>query len=166
MSHNSNLEDDEIDLGELFAALWSHKLLITLFTGLSIFLAGYHAVTTAKKFTAKSVFQIEQNDGGTSFSLSRELGSLASLAGLAGMQATSSTEVLLERAMGREFIIDMKAKFSIDQDLYFNRYDPDYKDPFWKATIKKIIGWQTTELEKNAIIENNVLQNYRKNVVF
>ena len=35
-----------------------------------------------------------------------------------------------------------------------------------KATIKKIIGWQTTELEKNAIIENNVLKNYRKNVVF
>ena len=61
MSHNSNLEDDEIDLGELFAALWSHKLLITLFTGLSIFLAGYYAITTEKKFTAKSIFQIEQN---------------------------------------------------------------------------------------------------------
>ena len=27
----SNFEDDEIDLGELFAALWSHKILITLF---------------------------------------------------------------------------------------------------------------------------------------
>ena len=62
MSHNSNLEDDEIDLGELFAALWSHKLLITLFTGLSIFLAGYYAITTEKKFTAKSIFQIEQNE--------------------------------------------------------------------------------------------------------
>ena len=81
-------------------------------------------------------------------------------------KATSSTDILLERAKGREFIIDMKTKFSIDRDIYFNTYDPDYKDPFWKAAIKKIIGWQKTELEKNAIIENNVLHNYRKNVLF
>ena len=72
MSHYSNLEDDEIDLGELSAALWSHKLLITLFTGLSIFLAGYNVITTEKKFTAKSVFQIEQMDGSSSFNLSSE----------------------------------------------------------------------------------------------
>ena len=48
MSHNPNLEDGAIDLRELFAALWSHKLLITLFTGLSIFLAGYNALTAEK----------------------------------------------------------------------------------------------------------------------
>ena len=54
------MEDSEIDLSELFAVLWAHKILITLFTGLSIFLAGYHAITTEKRFTAKSVFQIEQ----------------------------------------------------------------------------------------------------------
>ena len=59
MSYNSNLEDDELDLGELFAALWSHKLLIIFVTGLSIFLAGYYAITL-KNFTAKSIFQIEQ----------------------------------------------------------------------------------------------------------
>ena len=29
----------------------------------------------------------------------------------------------------------------------------------------KIIGWQKTELEKNTIIENNILRNYRKNVL-
>ena len=94
------------------------------------------------------------------------MGTLATLAGFADMQTNSSIDVLLERATGREFIIDMKEKFSIDQDLYFNKYNPDYKDPFWKATIKTIIGWQKTKLEKNAIIENNVLKNYRQNVVF
>lgn len=166
MSQSLNLEDDEIDLSELLAALWSHKLLITLFTGLSIFLAGYYAVTAEKKFTAESIFQIEQNDSSSGFNLSGELGALASIAGLTGAQASSGMDALLERATGREFILDMKTKFSIDRDLYFNTYNPDYKDPFWKATIKKIIGWQTTELEKNAIIENNVLNNYRENVVF
>ena len=49
---------------------------------------------------------------------------MASLAGLNGKQAISSADVLLERATGREFIIDMQKKFSIDRDLYFNTYDP------------------------------------------
>ena len=148
MSQNSNLEDDEIDLSELLAALWCHKLLILLFTGLSIFLAGHYTITTEKKFTAKSIFQIEQNDSSSGFNLSGELGALASLAGFAGAQATSSTDVLLERATGREFIIDMKAKFSIDRDIYFNTYNPDHKDPLWKAAIKKIIGWQKNKIRK------------------
>ena len=166
MSHNSNLKDDEIDLRELFAALWSHKFLITLFTGLSLFLAGHYVLTTEKKFTAKSIFQIEQLSSNGSSNLSGELGTLASLAGFASATSVSSTDTLLERVTGREFIIDMAAKFSIDQDLYFNKYSPDYKDPFWKAAIKRIIGWQTKDLEKNAIIETNILSNYRKNVLF
>jgi len=166
MSQNSNLEDSEIDLGELLAGLWSHKLLITLFTGLSIFLAGYYALTTEKKFTAKSIFQIEQHDSSSSFNLSAELGALASLAGFAGKQGSSSAGILLERAKGREFIIDMQRKFSIERDRYFNTYNPDYRDPFWKAAIKKILGWEKTDLEKNAIIEKNILKNYRENILF
>ena len=82
------------------------------------------------------------------------------------MRRPSSTDILLERAEGREFIIDMKTKLLIDQDLYFNTYNPEYEDPLWKAAIKKIIGWQKTELEKEAIIENNVLINFRANVLF
>ena len=164
-SVNSNLEDNEIKLSELFAALWSNIIFITLFTGLSIFLAGYYAITTEKKFTAKSIFQIEQSDSSSGFNVSGEIGTLATLAGFADMQTNSSIDVLLERATGREFIIDMKEKFSIDQDPYFNKYNPDYKDPFWKATIKTIIDGKN-KIRKNAIIENNVLKNYRQNVVF
>ena len=117
MSKNLYSEDNEIDLGELFAALWFHKFLIIIFTVLSILLAGYYALTTEKKFTAKSIFQIEQNNSSSGFNISSELGALASLAGLSGKQTASNTDVLLERAKGREFIIDMKAKFSIDRDL-------------------------------------------------
>ena len=117
-------------------------------------------------FSAKSIFQIEQADRSSGFNLSQDLGALASLAGFVEGAGTSTNSVILERAVGREFIIDMQRKFAIDRDPYFNTYDPDNKDPFWKATIKKIIGWQTTELEKNAIIENNIIRNYRGNVFF
>jgi len=168
MSNNSDIEDDELGPRELLAVLWSHKILITLFTGLSIFLAGHHALTTEKKFTAKAVFQIEQTDTSSNFNLPKELGGLASLAGIADLGNMSSSEILLERATGREFIINVQRKFSLDQDPYFNSYitGSEYKDPFWKATIKKIIGWQKTELEKKAIIEFNVLKGFRENVLF
>ena len=74
MLQKSNIEDNEINLSELFATLWSHKLLIILFTGLSIFLAGYHAVNTEQKFTATSIFQIKDANTDSGFSISGELG--------------------------------------------------------------------------------------------
>ena len=168
MSNNSNIQDDELDPRELLAVLWSHKILITLLTGLSIFLAGYYALTAERKFSAKAIFQIEQTDSSSSFNLTKELGNLASIAGFSNLGEVSSAEILIERATGREFIISLQNKLSLDQDPYFNSYVEgfEYKDPFWKATIKKIIGWQKTELEKKAIIEFNVLKNFRKSVLF
>ena len=167
MSHNANLEGDEIDLSELFAALWSHKLLIVMFTGISIVLAGYYALTSEKRYTASAIFKIEDANDVSGFSISGELGALASLAGLSGGGVSTSSEQLLERAQGREFIININNKFSIERDPYFNSYSysPEQKDPFWKATIKQIIGWQETKLEQSVIIENNVVKNYRRNVV-
>ncbi len=165
MSQNQTLQDDGIDLRELSATLWAHKLLISLFTGLSIFLAAQYSLTTEKKFTVSAIFQIKQNDSSPRFSLPSEFGAIASIASLASGIGASSTDILLERATGREFIIDMKEKFFLERDPYFNSYDPDYKDPFWKATIKKLIGWEKTEAEKKAIIEKNIIDNYRRNVV-
>ena len=92
MPQNQTLQDDEIDLRELFATLWAHKLLITLFTGLSIFLAAQYILTTEKKFTVSATFQIEQNDSSPSFNLPRACGALASIAGLAsGIGAQAQT---------------------------------------------------------------------------
>lgn len=166
MSNNANLIDDEIDLGELLAVLWSHKLLITLLTGLSIFLAGYYALSITKKFTASAIFQIDQSNNGRTLSISGELGALASLAGFSTANPRSGSEVLLERAAGREFIIDMQKKFAFDKDTFFNSYDPDYNDPFWKSTVKKLIGWEKTDNEKSALIEKKIINSYRENVVF
>ena len=101
------LEDDEIDLREWFAILWSHNVLIALLTGLSIFLAGYQALTTEKKFTAMAIFQISQNESSSGFSIASELGALASLAGIRNVGKASNLDVLIERATGREFILDM-----------------------------------------------------------
>ena len=166
MSQNPILEDSEISLSELFAILWSYKFLIMLFAGLSLLLSGYHALTTEKKFTAQAIFQIEQNNNSSKFNYSEDFNALASLAGFATGSSNSNLDVLLERLTGREFIINMKDKLLLEHDPFFNSYNPDYKDPYWKALIKQIIGWQKTDFEKKAIIERNVLDNYRSNVKF
>ena len=86
MSEENFHNDDEIDLSELSAFLWSHKILIIIVTGISIFLSGLYALTVEKKFTASAVFDIEQNSS-RGMNLSGDLGALASLAGFAAPAA-------------------------------------------------------------------------------
>ena len=130
MSKNINLEHNEIGLSELLAALWAHKILITLVTSLSVFLAGYYSLIAEKKFTARSIFQIEQTNG-SGINIPGELGFLASLAGMSSAKDfMANQDALLERIKGREFILRVSHRGSLKDDSYFNTYDPDYKDPF------------------------------------
>ena len=80
MSEQSYSIENEIDISEIFAILWSHKIVIFLITVFSIFLAGYFALTSNRQYTAKAIFEIKQENT-ASFNLSGELGALASLAG-------------------------------------------------------------------------------------
>ena len=165
MSKNLNLEDDEINLGELFAALWAHKLTIVLITGLSIVLAGYYISTAKKKFTAHATFQIKQNND-SGINITSEMGALASLAGLVGGGVVPSSKTLLERLQRREFILSVSDTSFLDQDPYFNTYNPNYKDPYWKEIIKKILVWNETDAELKSVIENTIIKNYLENVTF
>ena len=140
MSEQIYQNEDEINLSEL-ASLWSHKILIVLITGISIFLSLFYALTTEKKYTAKAVFDIEQNNS-QGLSLGGELGALASIAGF-GSSVNSGTDILIERIESREFILEASQKLTLSEDQFFNSHNPDTKDPAWKALIKTVIGWQT-----------------------
>ena len=164
MSNYPNLEPEEIDLSDLFARLWAHKVMIALFTFLSVVLAVYYLATVDKKFTAQAVFQIQPANDNKSFNLPSELGALASLAGLSsGLQSASSTEILIERATRREFIIQVKEKSSLNLDPYFN---PKKTSPLWTAALEKFIGEQKTKEENDAVSDTNIIRNYNKNVKF
>ena len=163
MSDTVYKTDDEIDLKELLSALWYHKILIGIVTGFSIFVAGYYLLTIKKKFTSTAVFQIEQADN-SGFNFSGELGALASIAGFSS-SGVSEMDTLLERIVAREFILEISQKFSLKTDPFFNSYDPNKIDPFWKATIKSFLSLEPTKVEKNAtnaIIENSIISNYKK----
>ena len=165
MSKTPHTNDYEIDLGEIFGVVWAHKLFIISLTAISILLAGNYFITAEKKFTASAMFQIKESSGNSGFTNSKEFGALAALAGLNSGGTSSNINSLLERINRREFILDFNNKYKLDLDPYFNSYDPNYKDPFWKATIKEIIGWQKTQLEKSAIVEHNIISSFQRNVV-
>ena len=162
MSELNYKNEDEIDLSELFASLWSHKILIVLITGISLFLSGFHALTTGKQYTANAVFNIEQSSS-RGLNLGGELGALASIAGF-GSSGVSGTDLLLERIKSREFILEADQKLGLSDDKFFNTYDPDTKDPAWRALIKALIGWETTVRKKELLIQESVIQAYLRSV--
>ena len=158
MSDYDNSPDEEINLSELFVALWAQKILIIIVTSLSIFFAGYYVLTTEKEYTSKAIFKIEEENS-RGLSLSSDLNSIAAIAGLR-TASPSSLGLLLERIKGREFILEFSKELSLEKDPYFNSYDPDSVDPLWKATIKRLIGYQSVQADRNAIVERNILKSY------
>ena len=163
MSSDLNSLDSEIDLKEIAAAIWANKILISLITVLGLYFAVNHILNSQKKFTAAAIFQVEQ-PANRSIALPGELGNFASMAGLLGGGDTGSKSAsLLERVKGREFILAFAKTSSIELDPYINTYNPDAKDPKWKAIIKKIIGWQKMEADQATMIEDGIISSFRSN---
>ena len=158
MTENNYEKDEEIDLSELFTTLWCYKLWIALVTSFFIFFSGYYVLNTDKQFTAVAVFEIEQNHS-NNLNIPGEFGALASLAGLSGV-ASSDSEVLLERILEREFILKVSQNLSLQEDPFFQTYDPNARDPIWKATIKRLIRWEKSDADKQYIIDSTIQENY------
>lgn len=152
------MDNDEIDLGELFRTLWAYKFLIAVVTSLGVFGAGYYALNADKEYTASAVFSI-QSEGSKGFSLGGELGGLAALAGI-NAGGSSDVAATLERVKRREFILEASQALGFEGDPDFNTYDADAIDPLWKSLIKRAIGWQKSQQAKEAIVEQNILKNY------
>ena len=156
-------KNDEINIAELFAAIWSHKIFIVCITIIFIFLSGYQVAKIERTYSAKATFEINQNRS-QGLSIPSQFGSIASLAGIdAG--TFSESEVLLERIMGREFILDLSKKLSLEQDQFFLNYKPHSADPTWKSALKTLIGLENSVPDERYLKEKMIQNSYRKNVI-
>ena len=158
MSEQLDQIDDQINLAELFASLWSHKMLIGLITVFTIFLSGFYAVTADKEYTSTAVFEINKNEN-NGLNIPGDLGVLASFAGFGRSESFGSAS-LLERLMEREFILTAIQELALTQDPFFQTYDPKSTDPVWKSIIKTLIGLQKSSQDEQAIIQQNLIKNY------
>ncbi|MDA9666176.1 Wzz/FepE/Etk N-terminal domain-containing protein [bacterium] len=159
MSNEQYSENDEVDLRELLAALWSHKILLIIIIIAAVTIAGYQALNAKKLYSAKASFRIENGQSGN-ISLSGELGLLASLAGVKSGVA-NDIGILLEQVTGREFILQISKELSLASDPLFNNYQSSRPEPPWKAAIKKLIGYKSIQAQPDAIIKENIINNFK-----
>jgi uncharacterized protein involved in exopolysaccharide biosynthesis len=151
---------DEIDLRELFSALWAYKLLIASTCILGIFGGIYYFQHTDKKFTSSAIFKLDNSD---TIDLLGD-SNLNPLANFAIGGSSKTSELPLDQVAGRVFIEKLDAKLNFQADPYFNTYNPNSVDPIWKSLIKRTIGMQNTTSEVQEITWQRIVNNYSKTV--
>ncbi|GAA5186442.1 Wzz/FepE/Etk N-terminal domain-containing protein [Ferrimonas gelatinilytica] len=100
------LADDEIDLRELFAAIWSGKLLISAITGLFAIAAVAFALYLPNVYKSEALLApVSAEKGGGLAALAGQFGGLASLAGInLGGGSADNTAMAIEVMKSRQFI--------------------------------------------------------------
>ena len=163
MQNTSNLNSkDEIDLRELLIVLWVYKLFIAGTCALGVICGGYYALNSNKEFTSVAIFKLSQK-ASNSFSDSGGLGDLANLVGFNNKNSYSDLPV--DQVNGRIFIQNLDAKLNFQADPYFNTYNPNLVDPIWKSLIKRAIGWQTSSINAQEAIWQNIVAKYTKSIM-
>jgi len=153
--------NDELDLRELFITLWAYKLLIALTCALGVVYGGYFALNAEKKYTSAAIFKLNKNSS-SGIALGGDLGALANLAGLGG--GTVATVLPTDQVTGRIFIEKLNDKLNFQEDPYFNTYNPDSVDPYWKSIIKSAIGWQKSSTNTQEATWQGILAKYSQSV--
>jgi uncharacterized protein involved in exopolysaccharide biosynthesis/aspartate carbamoyltransferase regulatory subunit len=160
MQNSSTLEKNkEIDLIGIFLIFWNYKFFIILISVLGIILGGIKALDSPKIYTSVAVFKLAP-DKNTNNSSGGELGAILSLAG----NSKNSVRITDDQIKGRVFVKKLDKKLKFRNDPYFNRYNPNAVDPYWKATIKQFVGWQKPELDKEEMVWQSVSSAFARNV--
>jgi uncharacterized protein involved in exopolysaccharide biosynthesis len=151
---------DEISLTEFFMRIWSHKLIVAVSCIISIFLGINYILKSDKKFTSTSTFSISQKD---TDNLSM-LGNFASVSSFGGMKKSLNSDLLNGEIFGLEFIKNLDQFIDFRGDIYFNSYNPNYKDPAWKSLIKELIGWNNEPIKIDDATWQSIKNTYRESI--
>lgn len=110
----SQVADDEIDLRELFSALWQGKWLIIVTTFLFSVASVFYALSLPDIYKSEVTLAPVSEDSG--LKIPGQLGGLAALAGvnLGGMGGGDKTGLALEILKSRDFLV----RFIEKNDLY------------------------------------------------
>lgn len=126
---NSNVQDDTIDLKELFFSLIAEWKVITLCILLSIVSAIIYLRTTENVYQTDALVQIKSNKSSPLAGLSSDMAAMASLAGLGGMGSSSTQseiELLKSRAILGQAIKDLNLDIQIQpKENFFQKIVSD-----------------------------------------
>ncbi len=145
MPMQNNIADDEIDLRELFTAIWQGKWIIIAITTLFAVASVFYAINQPNIYKSEALLApAEQDQQGGLGALAGQFGGLASLAGvnLGSSGGVDKTQMALEVLKSRKFTSEFIQKHNILPDL---------------MAVK---SW---ERETNTIIYNELVYNKAKN---
>ncbi|WP_334015708.1 Wzz/FepE/Etk N-terminal domain-containing protein [Alteromonas sp. S167] len=102
----SNVSEDEIDLKELFTALWQGKWAILGAVLTAAVVAIFYALSIPNIYKSEALLApVEENNGGSLSSLAGQFGGLASLAGInLGGASSGKITIALELLKSRQFL--------------------------------------------------------------
>lgn len=121
INQNNSANDDEIDLRELFTALWRGKRLIIICVMFSIMLASLYLRLAERKYTVHYVFApVASENSGPNLG---GLGGLASLAGIS-LPTSSSSDVLTYKFLLKSE--EVAARMLKDRDLLASVFSSDW----------------------------------------
>lgn len=144
-SMQNNIADDEIDLRELFTAIWQGKWIIIAITTLFAVASVFYAIKQPNIYKSEALLApAEQDQQGGLGALAGQFGGLASLAGvnLGAGGGVDKTQMALEVLKSRKFTSEFIQKHNILPDL---------------MAVK---SWES---EKNTIIYNQEVYNKAEN---
>lgn len=126
---NSNVQDDTIDLKELFFSLIAEWKIISLCVLLSLVSAFIYLRTTDNVYQTDALAQIKSNTSSPLAGLSSDMAAMASLAGLGGMGNSSTQgeiELLKSRAILGQAIKDLNLDIQIQpKENFFQKIVSD-----------------------------------------
>ena len=115
---SEHIEDDEIDLAELFSTLLHGWLTITTAALLSVAFAAYYALfMVPERFESRAIFAINSSTPGLNLG---ELGGLAALAGFNLPGGGSETQRVEEQITSRDFLLEIADELGLFRNPDYN----------------------------------------------
>lgn len=150
--------DDEIDLAEVFASLWAHKLAISFFTTVAIVIGGIYAFTAPRVYVATTSFVFTENGS----SSSDQFSTLAALAGIStGFDKTHGLS-LEEVLSSRLFIRRVSDATNLIGDIEFNETQGPLTSTAWKEAVKTFLGLKAAPVSLARRQAENVVKSFAK----
>ena len=128
---NTNNFEDEIDLNEIFLALWKKKFLIAIIIAIATFSSIFYALSLPNIYSSNALLAQSSPDE----SLGSKIGAYSSLAGMAGIQLPSESGGKPEEAIARVKSYD----FFIKEFLPYIEYENLLAAKSWDRLSNKII---------------------------
>ena len=141
-SMHNQIDDDEIDLVDLFRLLWSKKNAIIMVTTIFVILAGIYSIFSPKEYKAEASFFITSSN--------KPSGSLMGYASILGINTPSDIESLIKNILDSYSI---KATIATTFKEYF-------KEDIQKNILRKTLKNEPAYIESFVIGQLNLHKNF------